>query len=382
MLKKRFLKVPGKSFFLFGPRGVGKSTWLDHHLTDAYFVGLLDVHTFRKHRANPGLIQRIVEDNMHFNTFVIDEIQKVPEILNSIHLLIEKYKDKQFILTGSSERKLKRSGFNLMAGRVLLKKMYPFMASELGSSFNLEDSLKYGLVPIVITDPYKDDTLSSYISLYLKEEIEAEGLVRDLGLFANFMEIISFSHGQLLNLSNIAREANVSRDLTENYVSVLEDLMLSYRLPVFAKRPKRNLMRTSKFYFFDVGIFNELRPKREWAASEVVGPAMEGLVLQHLKAWAEYSVDNDIKLYFWRTKSGLEVDFVVESENYFYAIEVKTAKNIHSKDLRGLKEFKLDYPQVEPVMVYGGEERIKVEGVLCIPIKEFLQGMIPNKRLT
>jgi predicted AAA+ superfamily ATPase len=376
---KRFFSIPDNSCFIFGPRGSGKSTWIKQNLKNALVVNLLNEVEYYKHLANPGYIREIVDGNKDkFNIFVVDEIQKIPQILDTIHDLIEEDKRLRFVLTGSSARKLKRAGVNLLAGRAIHKKMHPFMAAELAVDFDLEMSLEYGLVPLIIKADNPADTIASYISLYLKEEVQTEGLVRNIGDFARFLQVISFSHGGILNLNNIARESVVSRKIVENYLSILDDLLLSYTLPVFSKKAKREVVSHPKFYYFDAGIYNNLRPKGPLdKPTEIVGMALEGLVLQHLSAWNDYSTDKS-ELFYWRTKAGSEVDFIVYGEKYFMAIEVKNSSKVYSQDLTALKSFITDYPEATPILLYRGQDKIVKDGIKCIPVKDFLLQLKPN----
>ncbi len=375
---ERFFCAPDDSFFIFGPRGTGKSTWLKKTYPDAYLVDLLDDRTFRNHVAHPERIIQIVKANSGTRRFIIDEVQKAPALLDSIHSLIEKYKTHQFILTGSSSRKLRRGGVNLLAGRALLTHFHPFMAAELGPDFFLDRALRNGLIPLIVSAKEPDKTLATYIALYLKEEVKEEGLVRDIGAFARFLEAISFSHGSILNLSNIARECQVSRKIVENYLSIMEDLLLGYKIPVFARRAKRAMTAQPKFYLFDAGVYYHLRPKGPLdSPDEIGGLALEGLVLQHLKAWCGYA-DNQVNCYFWRSRGGAEVDFVLYGEHHFHAIEVKNAKQIHPKSLRSLKTFRGDYPEASAMLLYRGTEKLEVDGILCRPVEEFLLQLKPN----
>ncbi len=375
---ERFFKIPADSFFIFGPRGTGKSTWLKKTFPDAYTIDLLDDSAFRSHIAHPERIKQIVKANPKIKHYIIDEVQKVPALLDSIHSLCEEYKTHQFILTGSSARKLRRGGVNLLAGRALLTHFHPFMAAELGVEFSLDVALRDGLIPLVVAANTPGKTLESYVSLYLKEEVKEEGLVRDVGAFARFLEAISFSHGSILNLSNIARECHVSRKIVENYLSIIEDLLLGYKLPVFTKRARRAMTVQPKFYLFDAGVYYHLRPKGPLdSPDEVSGMALEGLVLQHLKAWCDYS-DVQASCYFWRSRGGSEVDFVLYGEQHFYAIEVKNSKQIHPKSLRSLKVFMTDYPTANAMLLYRGTEKLIVDGILCWPVEDFLLHLKPD----
>jgi len=374
------ISTPQKySYFLFGPRGTGKTTYLKQNYPDAIWIDLLEADIFRSYSAYPERLREIVLANPDKKTVVIDEIQKVPELLGVIHSLIEKKLKKQFILTGSSSRKLKRTGAYLLAGRVIKKTMHPFMAAELGKKFNMNSALNQGLLPLVVSAQNPDAVLKTYASLYVREEVQAEGLVRNIGNFSRFLEAVSFSHGSVLNITNVARDCEVERKVVEGYIAILEDLLLAFRLPVFTKRAKRAVVSHPKFYFFDAGVYRSLRPSGPLDKSEEIGgSALEGLVAQHLMAWNSYSGENN-KVSFWRTASGSEVDFVVYGEKVFWAIEVKNTSRIRPADLRPLKSFKEDYPESTAYFLYRGKERIMKNGILCIPCEEFLLKLHPDR---
>jgi predicted AAA+ superfamily ATPase len=284
----------------------------------------------------------------------------------------------RFVLTGSSSRKLKRSGVDLLSGRAVVKTMHPFMAAELGDEFSLEDALTLGMVPLVLDAVSPQEAVNAYVALYLREEVQMEGLVRNMGNFSRFLESVSFSHGGVLNISDVARDCHVERKTVEGYVSILEDLLLAFRIPVFTKRAKRHLSSHPKFYYFDAGVFRSVRPAGPLdAPQEIDGAALEGLVAQHLRAWNSYRGEV-CKLYFWRTKSGSEVDFVVYGQDTFCAIEVKNTAKIHSKMLNGLLAFQEDYPEAQTCLLYRGKERIKIKNILCLPCKEFLMDLEPK----
>jgi uncharacterized protein len=378
MITRRYYRLPKDHCFIFGPRGTGKSTWIKQNLPQAWLINLLDEETFRMYSADPGRIKSVVAANPNIRQYVIDEVQKVPKILDSIHELIETYKTHQFILTGSSARKLRRGGVNLLGGRAQLTHFHPFMATELGDNFELDFSLENGLIPLIIDAREPQKKIAAYIGLYLKEEVQVEGLVRDVGVFSRFLEAISFSHGSILNLNNIARECHVSRKVIENYISILEDLLLAYKLPVFTRRAKRDYIVHPKFYLFDAGIYYHLRPKGPLdSVSELNGIALEGLVLQHLKAWSDYS-SKPAQCYFWRTRGGAEVDFIIYGEEQFYALEVKNSTHVHATDLRSLKTFCEDYPEASPLLVYRGKEKLMIDNIPCWPVTDFLKELIPN----
>lgn len=377
---KRLLKAPSQSFFLLGPRGTGKTTWIKDHYTNAAWIDLLLPNEVNFYGARPERLIHTTEGAGDIKTIVIDEIQKVPELLSVVHHLIEQKKGYQFILTGSSARKLKRSGVDLLAGRALLKFMNPFVAAEMGSSFSLEKALEIGMLPLAWDNPSPEAVLRTYAALYLKEEIQAEGLVRNIGDFARFLEIMSFSHGASLNLNNIASECNVSRSTVSNYLQILEDMLLGYTLNVFTKRAKRALTSHPKFYFFDTGVFQALRPRGPLdRPEEIHGAALEGLIAQHLKTW----IDNqqaDYELTFWRTRGGSEVDFVLYGKDCFIAVEVKNGETISRNDLSGLKAFREDYPEAKLFFLYRGQRRLMQDEIHCMPVQEFLLNIWPDSK--
>jgi len=375
----RVLKKTQESFFLFGPRGTGKSTWIEMVFKNALAINLLEPGVFRRFAARPETLLDLVRAQAKSATILIDEVQKVPEILDVVHRLIEENRERQFILTGSSARKLKRSGVDLLAGRAALKTMHPFMAAELGAGFDLDEALKTGLLPVICGSKNPEEALKSYTALYLKEEVQMEGLVRNIGAFARFLEAISFSHASLLNISNIARDCEIERKTVEGYIAVLEDLLLAFKLPVFSRKAKRQLSEHPKFYLFDAGVFQSLRPRGPLDhPQEIMGGALEGLVAQHLRAWAAYSAGKN-QLCFWRTRSGVEVDFVVYGEAGFWALEVKNSARISDRDLRPLRLFMEDFPESRALFLYRGRERLLRHGVLCLPCDEFLRQLEPDK---
>jgi len=375
----RFFRDTKQSFFLFGPRGTGKSTWVHKNLKNALFIDLLAPEVFRAYSAKPERLREVSEAQKSGRTIVIDEVQKIPELLDVVHQLMEQRYGWRFVLTGSSARKLKRSGVDLLAGRAAVKTMHPFMAAELGNLFSFKEALTLGLIPLVLGAPSPKEAISAYVALYLREEVQMEGLVRNIGAFSRFLESISFSHGAILNISEVSRDCQIERKTVEGYISILEDLLLAFRIPVFTKRAKRHLSFHPKFYYFDVGVFRSVRPAGPLdSPQEIDGAALEGLVAQHLRAWNSYGEASG-NLYFWRTKSGNEVDFVVYGKDIFCAIEVKNTARIQSKMLKGLVAFKEDYPEAQTCLLYRGKERIKIKNILCLPCEEFLVNLKPDK---
>ena len=375
----RFFDPPEGSYFLFGPRGTGKSTWCTGRYGDAVLIDLLQPDTRREYLARPERLRELAHQQPEGQTFVVDEVQKAPELLTVVHGLIEEKRGWTFVLTGSSARKLRRAGVDLLAGRALWREMHPFMAAELGEAFDLARALELGMVPLVVDAKAPAEVLRSYAGLYLEREVHAEGLVRNLANFARFMEVASFSHAQVLNISNIARECHVERTTVAGYLDILEDLLLAYRLPVFAKRARRATIAHEKLYYFDAGVFRSLRPAGPLdRRGDLDGAAIEGLVGQHLRAWIAYG-DTGCDLFFWRTRGGSEVDFVVYGPETFVAIEVKNAASVQRADLRGLRAFREDYPEVRPVLLHRGQDALRIDDIPCVPCADFLAGLIPGK---
>ena len=378
---KRYFKGPKSSYFLFGPRGTGKTTWLKQNCKDELIIDLLEPNLYRRFKAKPERLRESIEGNPDKKIVVLDEIQKVSELLDPVHALMEEKPELQFILTGSSARKIKQRGVNLLGGRAFVRSLHPFMASELKDIFDLNKALHRGLIPLVVSSQNPEDTLNAFIALYVKEEIQIEGLVRNIGNFARFLEAISFSHGAILNISNVARECEVERKTVQGYIDVLYDLLMAYSLPVFTKRAKRAIVQHSKFYFFDTGVFRTLRPSGPLdRPGEIDGAALEGLVAQHIRAWIDYS-HSSCKLYYWRTKAGTEVDFIIYGKEGFWVIEVKNTQNIRRNELRSLKTFHQDYPECKPIFVYRGNEKLLIDDILCVPCEAFLKSIKPDQPL-
>ena len=293
--------------------------------------------------------------------------------------MIEEKGGVQFILTGSSARKLRRGGVNLLGGRAAQRTLHPFMAAEMGSVFRLEEVLTTGMLPLVHGAVDPAEILRAYNGLYLREEVQAEGLVRNTGAFSRFLEAISFSQASVLNLANVARECQVNRKSVEGYVEILEDLLLAFRVPVFTRRAKRELAAHPKFFFFDAGVFRANRPTGPLdSSSDIDGAALEGLVAQHLRAWCDYSA-GEHRLHYWQTRSKVEVDFVVYGADGLHAVEVKNSQQVRPEDLRGLRAFGEDYPESRRILLYRGKDRLLQNGVLCLPCEEFLKALVPGR---
>ena len=378
--RPRFLQLPSRSFFLLGPRGTGKSTWLRHEQPDALVVDLLRPEIYREMAARPERLRDLVLGSPDRHTVVVDEVQRVPELLTVVHEILESRERRRFVLTGSSARKLRRGGIDLLAGRAALRTLHAFMAAEL-DDFHLDAALERGLLPLVVASEHPEDTLSAYATLYLEQEVQTEGLARQVGHFTRFLEAVSFSHAAVLNVSNVARECHLERKTVAGYIGVLEDLLLSFRVPVFAKRAGRDTAAHPKFFFFDAGVYRSLRPRGPLdRPEEIAGAALEGLVAQHLRAWIAYA-GTKAGLYYWRTRSGVEVDFVVHGEGVFAAIEVKHAARVRPEDLRSLKAFGTEYPEAHLVLLYRGGDRLRMGNIWCVPVDQFLRNLHPARAL-
>lgn len=375
----RLLNPPQGSYFLLGPRGTGKSTWLAHHYPQAVRIDLLLGEEERRLSAYPEKIREIASALPDGSVLILDEVQRVPRLLPEIHALIEARKGIQYIMTGSSSRKLRRSVSDLLGGRALLRQMGPFLAAELKERFSLEKALKTGLIPLIWESTDPQQRLLDYLHLYLREEVHAEGLVRQIGDFSRFLEVSSFSHASIWTTTDISRESSVKRATVDNYLQVLEDLLLAFTLPVFTRRAKRKLIAHPKFYFFDAGVYRILRPQGILDnTQEIEGLALEGLVAQHLRSWV-LAQSQPHSLSFWRTQTQLEVDFIVYGPKGFWAIEVKRGPNLGPDDVRALTAFKEEYPEATCFFVIPGKRKESYRGFPVIPMEEFLLGITPTE---
>lgn len=378
---RRFLQPPAGSFFLFGPRGTGKSTWLAQEFPGALRLDLLAPEVLRAYQARPERLRERIAAHpagTPLQTVVIDEIQKAPQLLDVVHALVEEQPQLRFVLTGSSARKLRHGAANLLGGRLVAASMPPFMAAELGAAFDLPRALEIGLVPLVWQAADPAATLAAYAGLYLREEVQAEALVRQIGDFSRFLEVISFSQASQLNLAALAREAEIPRKRAEGYLSILEDLLLAFQLPVFQRRAQRQLVQHRKFFFFDVGVYRSLRPRGPLDAPEEIGGlALETLVAQHLRAFCQLRRRGE-SLAFWRTRAGLEVDFVLYGPDLFWAIEVKRSARISRNDLAGLRAFGADYPEAERWLLSFAPEPLCIDGIRCEPLEPWLRNLQPE----
>ncbi len=369
-----------ESFFLWGPRQVGKSSLLRKQLPDAFWVDLLRADEFMKYSTEPHRLREELARWPKDKWVVIDEVQKVPALLDEVHGLIESRR-LRFALCGSSARKLRRGHANLLGGRALRRELLSLTAQEVGSEFDLERALNQGGLPAIYSSENPRDKLRSYCADYLKEEIAAEGLVRNLPAFHRFLEGAAISDTEQLNFATMARDLGVSGPTVKSYFEILEDTLLGKMLPAYRHRPKRRLELTPKFYFFDVGVAGYLARRGHVArGSELFGKSLEGWIHHELRAYQAYR-NPDLELSYWRTSTQLEVDFIVGKMDC--AIEVKGTDRIRSDHLRGLKEVAKDYPQVRRRMVVCCESRPRIteDNIEILPWRHFLQELASGKLL-
>lgn len=362
----RTLTAPKGSFFLFGPRGTGKSTWTRAALPDALHLDLLRESTFVELSGHADRLQAMAGDA---SAIVLDEVQKLPALLDEVHRLIEG-RGLRFALTGSSARKLRRAGANLLAGRARTLTMHPFTPSELGAHFDLARALRLGLLPTVwqVDDP--TEYLRGYVGTYLREEVQQEALVRNLAAFHRFIEAASFSQAQTLNVQGVATDCGLPRKTVEGHFDLLEDLLLASRLPVFRRRAARKVVAHPKFFFFDAGVYGALRPRGPLdSAEEIDGAAGETLWYQVVRAESA-NRGLEYEFSYWRTPEGAEVDLVAYGPRGFLAFEVKRSSRFREADLRALRAFAEDYPEARGYLLYGGDRRYRFGAIEVVPLAE------------
>lgn len=368
----RDFSPPNSSYFLLGARGSGKSTFLSQTYPNAKTINLLSEKLYQSYLAQPDIFYQelcILEPS---STVVVDEIQRLPNLLNEVHRLIEE-KKLRFVLSGSSARKLRREGVNLLAGRALMRSLHPLTPNELASDFHLEKVLEIGSLPLIWSSVSPAETLKSYIQTYLKEEIQAEAIVRNLSGFARFLPIAALFHGQRINTSSLARDAEVPRSTVEGFFSILEDTLMGFRLPAFETRLRVREKKRAKFYFIDPGIARALKKNYGALSTEERGHLFEGWVAELLRTYKDYHELFD-EMFYWSPAEAnkTEVDFVLQRGQKFLALECKSSTHVSATDLKGLKAIK-DLKGLEKrVLLYTGNTKRETDGILILPINDFL----------
>ena len=368
----RVLNPPGKSFFLMGPRGTGKSTWLKAVFSKAVTFDLLDEEVFQRLLAAPGLFQDELRRLIPGSWVVVDEIQRLPDLLNEVHKAIEE-QQLHFVLCGSSARKLKRAGVNLLAGRALHRSMHSFIPEELGVKFKLDDAIRFGLLPIVFASEDREETLKAYTRLYLKEEIQAEALIRNLPGFARFLPIAALLHGNIVNVSNVAREARVARTTTVGFFEILEDTLVCFYLPAFEAKLRMRERKLAKLYWCDPGLVRALKNTTGIPSPEEYGILFEGFIAQLIRSYRDYRNLCD-EFYYWAPigRTQTEVNFLLRRNDKFIAIEVKSGRQFSEGWCKGLRVIKALGGIKRRLVVYPkGPGLTTKDGIEIVPFAEF-----------
>lgn len=380
MTLQRILKAPQQSFFLLGPRGSGKSTWLRGAFPDAYVIDLLSEEVYQRLLAKPGLFADEMRAVPTDKWVIVDEVQRLPNLLNEVHRFIEK-KRLRFVLCGSSARKLKRADVNLLAGRALHRAMHPFVPEELGAQFVPEEALRYGLLPIVWNSTAKEETLAAYAQLYLKEEIQAEALVRNLPGFARFLPVAALAHGQTINVTNIAREAGVARTTVAGYLDILEETLLCFRLPAYEAKLRVRERKLPKWYWCDPGIVRAMKRAKGDLVAEERGALFEGMVAQLLRAYKDYRGICD-DMYYWAPtgQPGTKVDFLLLRGSDKIAIEVKSGSTFNKSWCKGLRAVAKLKGLRRRIIVYPQGPVLRTEdGIDVFPLQHFADLLSGNE---
>jgi predicted AAA+ superfamily ATPase len=370
----RLLKKPNNSIFLFGPRGTGKSTWIKETFGSEITYDFLDTREAMRLERNPGALFSETESLPPGSWVILDEVQKVPAVLDEVHRLIES-KKLRFVLCGSSARKLKRGGANLLAGRAAVREMYPLTSAELGDAFNTADTLLYGSLPLSVEGADREGYLSTYTATYLNEEIRMEALTRNVGAFSRFLEIAARQNGQVTNISNIARDSGVARTTVQNYFEILVDTLIGYWVPAWKLKRSTKQISHPKFYLFDSGVARALSGRLPYPPSqEESGPLFETLLFNEIRAYLSYE-RLLYQPYFWRNYNGTEVDFFCETKDGFVGIEMKAAENWQKKFNNGLQRLRQEMApaKVKCCGIYRGKRRAKIDDIDVLPVELFLQ---------
>ena len=356
-----------RSCFLFGPRQTGKSTLIRQQLGDFPTFNLLDQDLFLRLSRNPALVRETLAPDAR--VAVIDEIQKMPALLNEVQLMIEE-RGVRFLLTGSSARSLRRKGVNLLGGRARSRALHPFVRAELGERFNLARALEYGLLPSIHFSDAPWEDLAAYAGDYLKEEVAAEAIVRNIGAFSRFLEVAALAHGEMINFSNLASDAQVPVSTVREYYAILKDTFIAHEVPAFSGTSKRKAIGTAKYYLFDIGLARHLQGRRGLApGTPEYGSAFESYIFQEIKAFCDYHLLDGPR--YWRSKSGFEVDFLFEG----VAVEVKAKRVVGARDLRGLRALREENLFAQHLLVCMEPMPRLLDGIRVLPWEAFLDSL-------
>ena len=358
--------VEQKSCFLFGPRQTGKSTLIRQQFADCPVWNLLDQALFLRLSRNPALIRESLADRPGTGIAVIDEIQRMPELLNEVHLLIEEH-GIRFLLTGSSARRLRRKGVNLLGGRARSRVLHPLLRVELGDRFSLDRALEHGLLPPIFFSESPAEDLAGYAGDYLREEVAAEALVRNIGAFSRFLEVAALAHGDMVNFANVANDAQVPASTVREYYEILKDTLIAHEVSAFTDTRKRKAVSTSKYYLFDIGVAHHLQGRRGLAPGTAeYGLAFESFIFQEIKAWCDHHRRPAPR--YWRSKSQFEVDFVFAD----MAVEVKAKAHVGARDMKGVRALREEGVCARHVIVSLEPAPRRVDGISILPWADFL----------
>lgn len=377
----RVLKPSKHSFFLFGPRGTGKSTWLHEVFPKSLYINLLKAKDYRPLLKDPGLLQSWIQASDK-KVIVVDEIQKIPELLDEVHDMMTNDKSRQFVLTGSSARKLKKMNANLLAGRARTREFFTITSAEMNYDFDLKDILRFGCLPEVLNLPTREEKiefLDAYVQTYLNEEIKQEAIVRALEPFIRFLEVSSIMNGQIWNNSEISREVGAGRTTVEGYLSVILDTLIAVRVEALVARAKVKEKHNPKYYYFDPGVVRALGNKLHAPIEATeIGYLFETFILNEVRAFSSYH-QRKIKISYWGTPSQNEVDFIFDDGSIKIGIELKTAKTWKDKYNFGLSTLLTEKKIQKAYGVYDGDRDLISEGIHVFTVKNFLRKLWAEK---
>ncbi len=370
----RLFQVPKTSFFLLGMRGVGKSTLIRNALKGAKTINLLDEGLYQLYLSKPQSFAEDISGVKPGEWVIVDEVQRLPQVLNEVHRFIEEKKIK-FALLGSSARKLRRTGVNLLGGRALQKFLHPFLPQELGDDFSIDTVLRNGSIPLVWISDNPKEQLLAYLQLYLKEEIQAEAVARNLPGFARFLPAAALFHGQVINVEAIGRDCGVARSTVEGYLQILEDTLVAFHIPAYDKKLRVRQRMHPKLYWADSGIVRAAKRQLEGLAIEEKGALFEGFIAQFLRSYRELGrLDCDQVSYWSAGKNSIEVDFVLERGKEIIGIEAKSGSEPDNKWFAGLSALKETGKLKRALLVYMGKRKyIHGSGVEVLPVQDFIK---------